>query len=143
MPRTKKGVFVADKVDFHFHCMSDVDARYGRLLQYLKSKTKLQQIEMLLQASEAFWMPFAHRYHKDLEARELEQAVDKTIYQLRVQILNLEESFGAKYTVEDNDSPTKTLPISDHPSNQTTRLRQGSAQDSGAAPNDQAQGPLS
>ena len=102
MPR-KKEILATDKVDFLFRCQTKADNRDGKLLRYLSSKdTELPLREMLLLAAAAFWMPFAHKHHNDLSPEELEQCVDRAIYQLKTQIIYLEESFGSRRIGERN-----------------------------------------
>lgn len=97
MHRKRKGT--SEKVDFHFRCQPKVDTRDGKLLRYLQSdKTELSLREMVLNATSAFWMPYAHKYFNDLSPEELQKSVDRAIYQLQMQIIYLKEDFGSRRT---------------------------------------------
>lgn len=101
-----------DKVDFHFRCQPKLSSKHGRLLRYLQSdETELPMKEMMLNATSAFWMPFAHKYFNDLLKEELQQSVDRAIYQLIMQIFYLEENFGSRGIVGWNFfKPTQEIP---------------------------------
>lgn len=113
MPR-KKVVQTRDRIEFLFRYQPKADTRDGKLLRYLQSDdTELPLKEMILLATAAFWMPFAHKHHNDLSPEELEQCVSRAIYQLQTQIAYLEESFGSR-RVEGQifDAPRVELPTS-------------------------------
>lgn len=95
--RRNKVRTLENKVDYHFRCQPKADTRDGKLLRYLQLEdTEFPVREMVLNALSAFWMPFAHKYFKDLPPEELQKSVDRAIYQLQMQIIYLQEDFGSR-----------------------------------------------
>ena len=95
----------SDKVNFVFRQQPKKTSKYGILLTYInKDEINLTRCDRILQPMSAFWLPFAYQQATDLCLEELQQIARSSIYQLKLHIQYLEDSFGLN-----------TLPISLEP----------------------------
>jgi hypothetical protein len=94
-----------NKVNFVFRQQPKKTSKYGILLTYInQDEINLTRSDRILQPMSAFWLPFAYQRATDLCLEELQQIARSSIYQLKLHIQYLEDSFGLN-----------TLPISLEP----------------------------
>ena len=95
----------SNKVNFVFRQQPKKTSKYSILLTYInQNEVNLTRRDRILQPMSAFWLPFAYQQATDLCLEELQQIARSSIYQLKLHIQYLEDSFGLN-----------TLPISLEP----------------------------
>lgn len=77
-----------------WHISQGKDSCYWGLLKYYKTQEKERVRQMILEAANVYWSPFASRYFsKFSNLNEEQQEVWRCIYQLQQQVLELQKQF--------------------------------------------------
>ncbi len=85
----------SDKVNFVFRQQPHKTSKYGILLTYItENQADMTRNERILHPTSVFWLPFAYQKKANLSHQELQQLARSSIYQLKLHIHYLEESFG-------------------------------------------------
>jgi hypothetical protein len=83
------------QVNFVFRHQPKKMSKYGVLLTYInQDRAEMTRSERLLHPLAAFWLPFAYQHCTNASLKELQQLARSAIYQLKLHIQYLEESFG-------------------------------------------------
>ncbi|MEG3437858.1 hypothetical protein V0288_12090 [Pannus brasiliensis CCIBt3594] len=110
------------QVSFHFRYQPKKESRHGILVSYLKEdEGGLTRHQRVLQPIAAFWLPFAYQAMTDSSSAQIRQIARSSIYQLKLHIQYLEESFGLGGNSEDFDPSidrTVRFPTNDIPPNE-------------------------
>ena len=85
----------SEQVNFVFRHQPKKTSKYGVLLTYINQDgAEMTRSDRLLHPVAAFWLPFAYQHCTDVSFKELQQLARSAIYQLKLHIQYLEESFG-------------------------------------------------
>ncbi|WP_041238186.1 hypothetical protein [Gloeothece citriformis] len=81
--------------NFIFRHQPKRNSKYGILLTYINQDgADLTRCDRMLQPVAAFWLPFAYQNCTDASPSELQQLARSAVYQLKLHIHYLENSFG-------------------------------------------------
>jgi hypothetical protein len=87
----------SNKVNFVFRQQLPKSSKYGILLTYIsENQVDMTRSERILHPTSVFWLPFAYQKVTNLSQQELQQLARSCVYQLKLHIHYLEESFGLK-----------------------------------------------
>lgn len=85
----------SEQVNFVFRHQPKRKSKYGVLLTYIcEDSAEMTRSERILHPVAAFWLPFAYKHCSDASLSEVQQMARSAIYQLKLHIQYLEESFG-------------------------------------------------
>jgi hypothetical protein len=91
----------SEQVNFVFRHQPKKTSKYGVLLTYINQDgADMTRCDRFLHPVAAFWLPFAYQHCTDSSAGEIQQLARSAVYQLKLHIQYLEDSFGL------NSSPT-------------------------------------
>jgi adenine-specific DNA glycosylase len=86
-----------EQVNFVYRYQAKKTSRYGILVTYLKDEdAELTIRERILNPLVAFWLPFAFQEYSNASPEEIQQLARSSIYQLRLHIRYLEDTFGLR-----------------------------------------------
>lgn len=89
----------SEQVNFVFRHQPKKASKYGVLLTYINEDgTEMTRRDRLLHPAAAFWLPFAYQHCTNSSLKELQQLARSAIYQLKLHIQYLEDSFGLQAT---------------------------------------------
>ena len=85
----------SEQVNFVYRHQPKKTSKHGILLTYLKEdEAEFSLKERMLNPLVAFWLPFAYQQCTNVSEQELQQLARSSIYQLKLHIQYLEDSFG-------------------------------------------------
>ncbi|WP_013320613.1 hypothetical protein [Gloeothece verrucosa] len=85
----------SEQFNFVFRHQPKRTSKYGILLTYINQDgADLTRCERMLHPVAAFWLPFAYQNCTDASSSELQQLARSAVYQLKLHIHYLENSFG-------------------------------------------------
>jgi hypothetical protein len=85
----------SEQVNFVFRHQPKKSSKYGVLLTYINQDgADMTRCERMLHPVAAFWLPFAYQHCTDASIKEIEQLARSAVYQLKLHIQYLEDSFG-------------------------------------------------
>jgi hypothetical protein len=91
----------SEQVNFVFRHQPKKTSKYGVLLTYInEDEADMTRCDRFLHPVAAFWLPFAYQHCTDASVKEIQQLARSAVYQLKLHIQYLEDSFGL------NSSPT-------------------------------------
>ncbi|MDV3002851.1 MAG: hypothetical protein N5P05_004506 (plasmid) [Chroococcopsis gigantea SAG 12.99] len=86
---------MSEQIHFLFRYQPLKTSKYGILLKYIGSgEGIMSRNDRILQPVAAFWLPFAYQQCSDLPLQELQRIARGAVYQLKLHIRYLEDSFG-------------------------------------------------
>jgi hypothetical protein len=89
----------SEQVNFVFRHQPKKSSKYGVLLTYINADgAEMTRSDRLLHPAAAFWLPFAYQHCTDVSSTELQQLARSAVYQLKLHIQYLEDSFGLQVT---------------------------------------------
>jgi hypothetical protein len=84
----------SEKINFVFRQQPPKSSKYGILLTYItENQADMTRNERILHPTSLFWLPFAYQKETNLSQQELQQLARSCVYQLKLHIHYLEESF--------------------------------------------------
>lgn len=93
----------SEQVNFVFRHQPKKASKYGVLLTYINEDgAGMTRCERMLHPVAAFWLPFAYQHCTNASLKEIQQLTRSAVYQLKLHIQYLEDSFGLR---ENSDSP--------------------------------------
>lgn len=85
----------SEQVNFVFRHQPKRRSKYGVLLTYIcEDNAEMTRSDRILHPVAAFWLPFAYKQCSDASLSEVQQIARSAVYQLKLHIQYLEESFG-------------------------------------------------
>jgi hypothetical protein len=85
----------SEQVNFVFRHQPKKTSKYGILLAYLnRDEADMTRLDRLLHPLAAFWLPFAYQRCTNASPKEVQQLARSAVYQLKLHIRYLEDSFG-------------------------------------------------
>jgi hypothetical protein len=85
----------SEQVNFVFRHQPKRRSKYGVLLTYIcEDDAEMTRSERILHPVAAFWLPFAYKHCSDASLSEVQQMARSAIYQLKLHIQYLEDSFS-------------------------------------------------
>lgn len=85
----------SEQVNFVFRYQPKRKSKYGVLLTYIcEDDADMTRSERILHPVAAFWLPFAYKHCSDASLTEVQQMARSAVYQLKLHIQYLEDSFG-------------------------------------------------
>ena len=85
----------SEQVNFVFRHQPKKTSKYGVLLTYInQDEADMTRCERMLHPVAAFWLPFAYQHCTDASVKEIQQLARSAVYQLKLHIQYLEDSFG-------------------------------------------------
>lgn len=96
----------SEQVNFVFRHQPKKSSKYGVLLTYINADgAEMTRSDRLLHPAAAFWLPFAYQHCTDASSTELQQLARSAVYQLKLHIQYLEDSFGLQVTSRLSEKP--------------------------------------
>jgi hypothetical protein len=87
----------SEQINFVFRHQPKKTSKYGVLLTYLnQDSADMTRCDRILHPVAAFWLPFAYQNCTNASAREIQQLALSAVYQLKLHIQFLEDSFRLK-----------------------------------------------
>ena len=100
----------SEQINFVFRHQPKKTSKYGVLLTYSNTDgADLTRSERMLHPVAAFWLPFAYQHCTNASEQEIQQLARGAIYQLKLHIQYLEDSFG----LNGNPVPSEVAQIED------------------------------
>jgi hypothetical protein len=85
----------SEQVNFVFRHQPKKTSKYGVLLTYInEDEADMTRCDRFLHPVAAFWLPFAYQHCTDASVKEIQQLARSAVYQLKLHIQYLEDSFG-------------------------------------------------
>ena len=87
----------SEQVNFVFRHQPKKSSKSGLLLSYINAdRADMTRSERVMRPLAAFWLPFAYQHYSKAKASrdELQQLARAAVYQLKLHIQYLEDSFG-------------------------------------------------
>jgi hypothetical protein len=86
----------SEQVNFVFRHQPKKSSKYGVLLTYINQDgADMTRCDRLLHPVAAFWLPFAYQHCTEASWQEVQQLARSAIYQLKLHVQYLEDSFGS------------------------------------------------
>ena len=85
----------SEQVNFVFRHQPKKSSKSGLLLSYINADgADMTRSERVMRPLAAFWLPFAYQHYSKASREELQQLARAAVYQLKLHIQYLEDSFG-------------------------------------------------
>ena len=85
----------SEQFNFVFRHQPKKTSKYGVLLSYINENgADMTRSERMLHPVAAFWLPFAYKSRTNASLKEVQQLARSAVYQLKLHIQYLEDSFG-------------------------------------------------
>ena len=85
----------SEQVNFVFRHQPKKSSKSGLLLSYINADgADMTRSERVMRPLAAFWLPFAYQHFSEASWEELQQLARAAVYQLKLHIQYLEDSFG-------------------------------------------------
>lgn len=85
----------SEQVNFVFRHQPKKTSKYGVLLTYInEDEADMTRCDRFLHPVAAFWLPFAYQHCTNASVKEIQQLARSAVYQLKLHIQYLEDSFG-------------------------------------------------
>ncbi len=85
----------SEQVNFVFRHQPKKSSKSGLLLSYINADgADMTRSERVMRPLAAFWLPFAYQHCSKASREELQQLARAAVYQLKLHIQYLEDSFG-------------------------------------------------
>ncbi|MDV3001142.1 MAG: hypothetical protein N5P05_002748 [Chroococcopsis gigantea SAG 12.99] len=104
-----------EQVNFVFRYQPRKMTKYGILLKYIGSDgADMSRNDRILRPAAAFWLPFAYQSCADVPAEKVRQIARSAVYQLKLHIQYLEESFALNKDVSTLPRPEEPKSFQGH-----------------------------